>query len=107
VAAYGGPFPSGRGPGASDIRSDLHTLAEVQGEPVDDAHRRRVRRSEMVRWRSYDAPRERLLEAVISVADADSEDDGTALHRGWCRLRKTLIDLGWTPPARRPGDAAF
>src|SRR6266498_2523986 len=51
--------------------------------------------------RGYASPRARLLEAVIAIADADSEDDGTALHAAWCRFRKTLLDLGWTPPGCR------
>jgi hypothetical protein len=44
---------------------------------------------------------------VINLADVSAEDD-RAYHAAWVRLRKTLIDTGWTPPplsgtARDPG----
>jgi len=47
----------------------------------------------------YATPVARLLECAISIADADSEDD-EAWHRSWMRLRKTLVETGWTPPPR-------
>jgi hypothetical protein len=48
--------------------------------------------------REYGSPVARILEAAISIADADSDDD-RAWHRSWMRLRKTLLDLGWAPPS--------
>jgi hypothetical protein len=47
--------------------------------------------------RVYASPAARILEAAIALADADSEDD-EAWHRSWVRLRKTLVETGWTPP---------
>lgn len=52
--------------------------------------------------KAYGSPRERILEAVIAIADADADDDGVAYHAAWCRFRKTLLDLGWTPPRSDP-----
>lgn len=60
--------------------------------------RHRYARSDLLRWKSYSTPRERLLEAILAIADADADDDGTAYHRAWVRFRKTLLELGWTPP---------
>lgn len=61
-------------------------------------------RSDLLEWKSYRTPRERLLEAIIAVADADADDDGAAYHRAWCRFRRTLLDLGWTPPRNEEGE---
>jgi hypothetical protein len=46
----------------------------------------------------YASPAARILEAALAIAEADSEDDA-AWHRCWVRLRKTLVEVGWTPPA--------
>jgi hypothetical protein len=56
--------------------------------------------SELKDGKTYRTRDGRLLEAIIAVADADAEDD-TEWHRGWVRFRKTLVDLGWRPPAER------
>ena len=61
--------------------------------------------SELRKGRSYGSPREAIIEAVIALADADSEDD-REFHAAWCRLWITLKRCGWTPPeTRRPPEA--
>ena len=42
----------------------------------------------------------RIQEAIIAVADADSEDDRAA-RRAQVRFMKTLKDLGWRKVERR------
>lgn len=42
---------------------------------------------------------------MIALADADAERDAD-YHGAWCRLYKTLRDVGWTPPAGPGGDTA-
>jgi hypothetical protein len=56
---------------------------------------------ELMDGRSYRRRDARILEAVIALADADSEDEAE-YHRAWARLFKTLIDLGWMPPPHSP-----
>ncbi len=62
-----------------------------------DGRRRLAHRDDLRSGGRYDSPTGRILEAAIAIADADSEDDA-AWHRGWMRLRKTLVELGWKPP---------
>lgn len=66
--------------------------------------RQRYARSDLLCWKSYRTPRERLLEAILAIADADADDDGRAYHAAWVRFRKTLLDLGWVPPPTWPED---
>jgi hypothetical protein len=56
--------------------------------------------SELKDGKAYRTEEGRLLEACIAWVDADA-DDPTSFHRGKMRLRKTLIDQGWTPPGQR------
>jgi hypothetical protein len=49
------------------------------------------------RGRAYRRRDGRLLESIIGIADADSDDD---YHRAWTRFFKTLTDLGWRAPDR-------
>jgi hypothetical protein len=51
--------------------------------------------SDLKDGKAYVSERARIQEAIIAVADADSEDDGTAYHRAWSRFWKTLRDLGY------------
>lgn len=49
---------------------------------------------------SYATANERILEAILAVAEADTEDD-RQYHAAMMRHRKTLLDLGWRPPIKR------
>jgi hypothetical protein len=47
----------------------------------------------------YKSRRAIVLEAIIAIADADSEDD-VAYHRAWCRLWEAMRAAGWAPKDR-------
>lgn len=55
--------------------------------------------SELRDGRGYRRRDGRILEAVIALADAE---DDRQYHAAWARLFKTLLDLGWRAPPRRP-----
>jgi hypothetical protein len=51
--------------------------------------------SELKDGKTYVTEWARIQEAIIAVADADSDDDGTQYHRARNRFWKTLRDLGY------------
>ena len=53
--------------------------------------------SELREGRQYRSRREAILESILAVADASSEDD-RAYHAAWCRFWITMKRAGWTPP---------
>jgi len=57
---------------------------------------------ELKNGKAYISERARIQEAILAIADADADDDGTAYHRGWVRFRKAMISCGWKPPRPRP-----
>jgi hypothetical protein len=56
--------------------------------------------SELMDGKTYRTRNGRILEAMIAIADCDSDDD-VAYHRAWVRWRKTMIECGWRPPQER------
>lgn len=91
-------------PGDS-ILAGVHTLAELQGDPEARPHFPELRELQGDGKRRYATAKARVIEAAISLADCDSEDD-VAYHRCWIRLRKTLIETGWTPPPQQDNEAS-
>ena len=47
----------------------------------------------------YSSSRERILESMLAIVDADAEDNA-AYHRAWVRWRKTMLECGWRPPGQ-------